>query len=144
MNAAIVGGVIGGIFQLVLVAGVIAFCVYLCCWCHKKCRKRRNQAQLNVVNTSTVVHVPQPLPPAGYQPSYPGYQPVYFQPGYIPMPMPPGAPPSYLEATDPVHAPLAAAQGPQMYPFPNHPQPMQPYVDESAQKPYNPAYCPNV
>lgn len=146
MNPVLVGGVIGAIFQIVLFVGIIAFCVFLCCWCHKRCRKRRNRTQLSVVNASTVVHVPQPLPPAGYQPSYPGYQPGYFQPAYttMPMPMPPGAPPSYLEAMDPANAPLAAAPGPLMYPFPNPPQPMQPYSDESAQKPYNPAYCPNV
>lgn len=60
---------------------------------------------------ATLVYTPpqQPIPPSGYQPSYPGFQPVpvygdgYGHGGYGGPPITPGPPPSYLEASELIH-----------------------------------------
>ncbi|XP_029991288.1 protein shisa-5-like [Sphaeramia orbicularis] len=126
------GAIIGAVLLLLLIVLVIICCVVPCCLCYKW-RKRR---QRNTVNTTTVIHVPASVPPAQYQPSYPGYQSVPLQPGST-MSFP-TAPPSYLEATDPSCSSPPVDHG-QMPPYPVHPQP----TDERIQLPYNPAYCPN-
>lgn len=128
----LIGAVIGGVLLVLLIVLVIICCVVPCCLCYKW-RKRR---QRNVVNTTTVIHVPPSVSPAQYQPSYPDYQSVPLQPGST-MSFP-SAPPSYLEATDPSCSPPPVDHG-QMPPYPVHPQP----TDERIQLPYNPAYCPN-
>ncbi|XP_070758859.1 protein shisa-5-like [Enoplosus armatus] len=141
--AIILGSILGSVLPIVLCVGLIICCVAPCCLFYKKCRKRRNQRSRAVRNTTTVVNVPQqPLPASGYQPSYPGYQPVPVQPGHGGPPVPTAPPPSYLEATDPAHSPVAFSPGHPMYPFPSQPYAPPPHLGELAQPPYNPSYGP--
>lgn len=123
---------------------IICF-VTLCCLCCKRCRKRGNQN----VNTTFVYTPPQqPLPPSGYQPCYPGFQPVPVYGGYGGPPITAGPPPSYSEAVFSGDPPLfPAASGPPQpmypYPYPGPPYaPPPPRSDELAQPAYNPAYGP--
>ncbi|XP_029286544.1 protein shisa-5-like [Cottoperca gobio] len=139
-TAIILGSIIGAGLPILFCVGLITCCVAPCCLCYKKCRKGHNRNPQTARFVTTVVNVPQqPLAPSGYQPSYPGYQPVPAQPGYGGLPNP-TAPPSYIEAINPVAIP----PGLPMLPFPGQPYaPPPPHTDEFAPLPYNPSYGPN-
>ncbi|XP_044067537.1 protein shisa-5-like [Siniperca chuatsi] len=142
--AMLLGSILGTIFPIILCVGLIVCCVAPCCLFYKKCRKGRNHRNQTVLYTTAVDNAPQqPLFPSGYQPSYPGYQPVHVLPGYGGPAVPSAPPPSYLEATDPAYSPVAFTPGLPMYPFPDQPYEPQPHPDKLAQLPYNPSYCPN-
>lgn len=110
---------------------LITCCVAMCCWCRKRCHRRREP---NVVTVSSVMHPPPPVPSCGCQPSCLHYQPVPFTPGYSSAPVPSAPPPSYQEATDPSY--FNMTQGGMMY----HSVPQQ--TDGNTHQPFNPAYCP--
>ncbi|XP_033822813.1 submaxillary gland androgen-regulated protein 3A-like [Periophthalmus magnuspinnatus] len=124
---AFIGAVCGSIFQIVLCVGVISGCVSLCCWCHKRCRRRRRPQ--NGVN---VIYVPAPVPPEGFHPSLPNYYPPVSPPN-IGLPIPTAPPPSYQEATSTGPFSPDVSQRPPMYP--THPP-----LDQISQQPYNPEY----
>ncbi|KAJ0068456.1 hypothetical protein NL108_008407 [Boleophthalmus pectinirostris] len=125
---ALIGAVCGSIFQIVLCVGVISGCVSLCCWCHKRCRRRRPQNGVNVI------YVPAPVPPEGYQLSLPNYYSAPVSPPNIGPPLPTTPPPSYQEATSPGLYPLDISQRPPLYPNP-------PSLGQNSQQPHNPEYC---
>lgn len=135
----ILGSILGSIFPLIFCVGLIVCCVAPCCLCYKKCRKR----QRSQTSAMTVINVPQqPHSPSGYQPSYPGYQPVPVHPlpGGPPIPI---APPPYSEANDPLYPPGAFSQGQPMYPFPGQPYAPPPHSHELQPLPFNPSYGQN-
>lgn len=143
--AVLTGSILGAIFPILICVGLIICFVAPCCCFYKMCRKRHNRRHQTTTNTITVVSTPlQPLSPAGYQPSYPGYQPVPFQPGHGGLSNPTAPPPSYWEATSPAHSPVAFTPGQPMHPFPGQPYALSPQSDELAQPPYNPSYRPNL
>ncbi|XP_051271740.1 protein shisa-5 [Dicentrarchus labrax] len=134
----LLGSILGTIFPIIFCVSLIVCCVAPCCLCYKKCRKGQRPQTV-----ATIVNLPQqPTSPSGYQPSYPGYQPVPVQPGYVGPPIPTAPPPSYMEATDPAYPP-AFSQGQLMYPYSNQLYGPPPNIHELDQLPYNPSYCPN-
>ncbi|XP_031711552.1 protein shisa-5-like [Anarrhichthys ocellatus] len=141
--AMLVGSILGTIIPVMFCVCLIICCVAPCCLCYKTCRKGRNRNPQIGTNTAVVVNLPQqPLsPPAGYQPTYPGYQPVPALPEYGSLPIP-TAPPPYMETNDPAHFPGAFPAGLPMVPFPG--QPYAPPPHSGAPMAYNPAYVPKL
>ncbi|XP_013859545.1 protein shisa-5 [Austrofundulus limnaeus] len=126
----IVGITCAVVIPVMLGVTLIVCCVSPHCLIYKCCRKRHNQRQTSVTNTT--VNTPQsPHSPSGHQPTYAGYQSV---PGHEGMPSAP--PPSYLEIT----APASFPQGHPLHPL-SQPESPPPYSEEIDQPPYNPSYA---
>ncbi|KAK7886757.1 hypothetical protein WMY93_026378 [Mugilogobius chulae] len=84
LSYSLVGMICGSIFQIILCVGFISGCVSLCCWCHKRCRKRRQPQTSSGPFPLDLSHRPllYPGPPTLNQNSHQPLPPDYAPPKY--------------------------------------------------------------